>query len=295
MKRTLSLMMLATASVVLAGTVACQAEAPPEKAAPVQVSPPLAAGSYEVQSISYDDADGAYRVFLVNPPPGAKPIFVAVDLPMARLTDDDIKAGKATARLDVDQPGPVVPAVPAEGAAPVAAPVAVEGAAAPAADAAVAAVAAVGPVVAGPVVRLPQDFAVQYTHNVVEERGGQQVVVRQESSTWSPFMGVMTGMMVGNMLFGPRYYYPPPYMAGGMSGVGGAGLSRQAAASSYTQQHGKAPQSARLSSSGYAKAPSSSLKATGSGAGSTRMKSPGTSTGSSKRSFGGGGFGRRRR
>ena len=89
-----------------------------------------------------------------------------------------------------------------------------------------------GPVVAGAVVRLPQDFAVQYTHNVVEERGGQQVVIRQESSTWSPFMGVMTGMMVGNMLFGPRYYYPPPYMAGGMSGVGGAGLSRQAAASS---------------------------------------------------------------
>jgi hypothetical protein len=288
MKRTLSLMMLATASVVLAGTVACQAEAPPEKAAPVQVSPPLAAGSYEVQSISYDDADGAYRVFLVNPPPGAKPIFVAVDLPMARLTDDDIKAGRATARLDVDQPGPVVPA---EGAAPVA----VEGAAAPAADAVVAPAPAGGPVVAGPVVRLPQDFAVQYTHNVVEERGGQQVVVRQESSTWSPYMGVRTGTMVGNMLFGPRYYYPPPYMAGGMSGVGGAGLSRQAAASSYTQQHGKAPQSARLSSSGYAKAPSSSLKATGSGAGSTRMKSPGTSTGSSKRSFGGGGFGRRRR
>jgi len=292
MKRSLSLMMLATTSVVLAGTVACQAEAPPEKAAPVQVSPPLAAGSYEVQSISYDDADGAYRVFLVNPPPGAKPIFVAVDLPMARLTDDDIKAGRATARLDVDQPGPVVPA---EGAAPVAAPVAAEGAAAaPAADA-VAAAPVVGPVVPGPVVRLPQDFAVQYTHNVVEERGGQQVVVRQESSTWSPFMGVMTGMMVGNMLFGPRYYYPPPYMAGGMSGVGGAGASRQAAASSFTQQHGKAPQSARLSSSGYAKAPSSSLKATGSGAGSTRMKSPGTSTGTSKRSFGGGGFGRRRR
>ena len=278
--RHVSRVLLTAVSLVLAGsvvgTVACQGEAPPEKAVPVEVSPPLPAGSYEVQSISYDDADGAYRVFLVNPPPGSRPVYVAVDLPMARLTDEEVKLGKVTARLDVDQPGP---AVPAEGAAAAV----VDAAAVPAA------------VVLGAVVRLPQDFAVQYTHNVVEERGGQQVVIRQESSTWSPFMGVMTGMMVGNMLFGPRYYYPPPYMAGGMSGVGGAGLSRQAAASSYTQQHGKAPQATRLSSSGYAKAPSSSMKATGSGAGSTRLKSTGASTGPAKRSFGGGGFGRRRR
>ena len=288
--RHVSRVLLTAVSLVLAGsvvgTVACQGEAPPEKAVPVEVSPPLPAGSYEVQSISYDDADGAYRVFLVNPPAGVRPVYVAVDLPMARLTDAEVKLGKVTARLDVDQPGPAVPAdgavpaVPADGVVPAEGAVAVD---------------AVGPVVAGAVVRLPQDFAVQYTHNVVEERGGQQVVIRQESSTWSPFMGVMTGMMVGNMLFGPRYYYPPPYMAGGMSGVGGAGLSRQAAASSYTQQHGKAPQATRLSSSGYAKAPSSSMKATGSGAGSTRLKSPGASTGPAKRSFGGGGFGRRRR
>ena len=297
--RHVSRVLLTAVSLVLAGsvvgTVACQAEAPPEKAVPVEVSPPLPAGSYEVQSISYDDADGAYRVFLVNPPPGSRPVYVAVDLPMARLTDEEVKLGKVTARLDVDQPGP---AVPAEGAAAAVVPAAAVPAAvvdAAAVPAAVVDAAVVPAVVPGAVVRLPQDFAVQYTHNVVEERGGQQVVIRQESSTWSPFMGAMTGMMVGNMLFGPRYYYPPPYMAGGMSGVGGAGLSRQAAASSYTQQHGKAPQATRLSSSGYAKAPSSSMKATGSGAGSTRLKSPGASTGPAKRSFGGGGFGRRRR
>ena len=273
MKPSLSLVMVAAASIVVASSLACMPEAPPEKAVPVQVSPSLPTGSYEVQSISYDDADGAYRVFLVNPPAGHKPIYTALELPMARLSDEDLQAGKTSARLDVDQPGP---AVAADGVAPAAAAVAVA-------------------VVAGPVVRLPQNFAVSFTHNVVEERGGQQVVVRQESSTWSPFMGVMTGMMVGNMLFGPRYYYPPPYMAGGMNGIGGAGLTRQAAVSSYTQQHGKAPQSTRLSSSGYAKAPSSSMKASGSGAGSTRMKSAGSSTGPAKRSFGGGGFGRRRR
>ena len=290
MKPSLSLVMVAAASIVVASSLACMPEAPPEKAVPVQVSPSLPTGSYEVQSISYDDADGAYRVFLVNPPAGHKPIYTALELPMARLSDEDLQAGKTSARLDVDQPGP---AVAADGVAPAAA--AVDGPAVAADGVAAAAAAVAVAVVAGPVVRLPQNFAVSFTHNVVEERGGQQVVVRQESSTWSPFMGVMTGMMVGNMLFGPRYYYPPPYMAGGMNGIGGAGLTRQAAVSSYTQQHGKAPQSTRLSSSGYAKAPSSSMKASGSGAGSTRMKSAGSSTGPAKRSFGGGGFGRRRR
>jgi len=142
---------------------------------------------------------------------------------------------------------------------------------------------------------LPPSFAIQYTHNVVEERGGQQVVVRQESSTWSPFMSAMTGVMVGNMLFGPRYYFPPPYMSGAPLAGGVAGATKAQATQSYTSQHGKAPQSTRLASSGYAKAPSSSFKSTGSGAGASKLKQP--SSGAPrppKRSFGGGGFGRRR-
>ena len=92
--------MVAAASIVVASSLACMPEAPPEKAVPVQVSPSLPTGSYEVQSISYDDADGAYRVFLVNPPAGHKPIYTALELPMARLSDEDLQAGKTSARLD---------------------------------------------------------------------------------------------------------------------------------------------------------------------------------------------------
>jgi hypothetical protein len=258
-------------TLILGGTAACLPSAPPpEPAQKVQDSPPLPAGSYEIQSIAYDDADGAYRVFLVNPPPGRPPVYVATSLQMARLTDAEVAAGRKSARLDVDQPAP--PGAATAGSDEVAP------------DA----------IVAGAVARLPQDFAIQYTHNVVEMQGGQPVVVRQESSTWSPFMSAMAGAAVGNMLFGPRYYFPPPYMGGAMTGFGGAGATPAAAAQSYTQQHGKPPQPTKLSQSGYAKAPSSSLKSTGTGAGTSRLK-PSTSppTKAPKRSFGGG-FGRRR-
>lgn len=290
-------------TLVLGGTAACLApsEPPPEPAPKVQETPPLPAGSYEIQSISYDDADGAYRVFLVNPPPGRPPVVVATSLQMARLTDAEVAAGKTSARLDVDQPAPPEAAptgAPADGAAaaPADAPAADAPAAAAPAAAATPGSVVTAPIVGGAVARLPQSFAIQYTHNVVEERNGQPVVIRQESSTWSPFMSAMAGVAIGNMLFGPRYYYPPPYMGGAMTGFGGAGVTPSAAAQSYTQQHGKAPQATKLSQSGYAKAPSSSLKSTGSGAGSSRLKQPGTSTPmkAPKRSFGGGGFGRRR-
>jgi hypothetical protein len=282
-------------ALALGGSAACfsPSEPPPEPAPKVQETPPLPAGSYEIQSISYDDADGAYRVFLVNPPPGRPPVVVATTLQMARLTDAEVAAGKASARLDVDQPAPPeTPPAAAPSAGSTGAPA--DGAPAAAADSAAAAPGP-GPVVAGAVARLPQSFAIQYTHNVVEERNGQPVVIRQESSTWSPFMSAMAGVAVGNMLFGPRYYFPPPYMGGAMTGFGGTGMTPTAAAQSYTQQHGKAPQATKLSQSGYAKAPSSSLKSTGAGAGSSRLKQPGTSTPmkAPRRSFGGG-FGRRR-
>jgi hypothetical protein len=246
---------LFTLSVVtLTGALSgCLASAPPEvpePVAPVQVSPPLAAGTYQVQSIAYDDADGAYRVFLLDPPAGAKPLFVSLDLKMARLTDEEIAAGAKSARLVVDDTGPSA--------------------------------------------HLPPDFAIQYTHQVTEERNGQVVVVGQQTSTWSPFTSAMMGMAVGNMLFGPRYYYPPPYRGGAMTGFGGAGDTRQAAASHYTAQHGKAPQAARLAQSGYSKMPSSSLKSTGQGAGSSKLKTgPTTQRPRPKASFGRG-FGRRR-
>lgn len=143
----------------------------------------------------------------------------------------------------------------------------------------------------GPVAKIPADYQIAFTHNVVEEKGGQPVVVQQHSSMWSPFMMGMTGAMVGQMLFSPRYYYPPPYAGGGvMGGFGGAGTTRALASSDYVSKQGAVPQSTRLSKSGYSKAPSAGLKSTGSGAGSSRLK-PTTSTPKPRptgRGFGGG-------
>lgn len=144
----------------------------------------------------------------------------------------------------------------------------------------------------GPVAKIPADYQIAFTHNVVEEKAGKPVVVQQHSSMWSPFMMGMTGAMVGQMLFAPRHYYPPPYAGGGvMGGVGGAGASRMAATSDYTAKNGAAPQSTRLSKSGYAKSPSAGLKSTGSGAGSSKLR-PNTNSPprpkASGRGFGGG-------
>ncbi len=228
-------------------------EAPLEKVPPVKVSEPLPTGSY-------DDADGAYRLFLVGAP--VRGAFTTTELRLARLSDEEKEAGKG-ARLDVGQ-GAAITAE--EGVEPSADPVAV----------------------------LPADFAIQYTHNAVEEHNGQTVIVRQEHSTWSPFMSMMTGMAVGNMLFGPRYYYPPPYAGGALAGAGAVGATKSQATQAFTSQHGKAPQSTRLSTSGYSKKPSSSFKSTGKGAGATKLKTSGQRPVKPRGGFGGRGFGRRR-
>ena len=250
------------AALSLVPLAACLGPAPePESAqlqpaTPVQESAPLPPGSYGIQSISYDDADGAYRVFLIDPPAARPSAFTTTGLRLARLTDEELAAGQQ-ARLDVDADGPVA--------------------------------------------KLPPEFGIQYTHNVVETAptgpGGepQTVVVRQESSTWSPFYGMVAGMALSNLLFSPMYYYPPPYMRGSpLTGFGGAGPSRLDAQRSFTQRHGTLPQSARLSQSGYAKAPAQGLKSTGKGAGSSRLNKGPQKTPRPRSSFGGGGFGRRR-
>jgi hypothetical protein len=255
-RRSLSLSLALSLSLLggLGASSACSSASEQlEQARPVDESPPLPPGSYGVQSIAYDDADGGWRVFLLNAPPSHKALYSTANLRLARVTEADVAAGKTSARLDVDENGTTA--------------------------------------------WLPADFQVQYTHNVTEERGdGRVVVVRQESTTWSPFVSAMAGAALGNMLFSPMYVYPPPYVGGALSGYGGYGATRTAAQSSFQQAHGKLPQPAKLSQSGYAKKPSSMLKSTGSGAGSSKLSTGKPS--SRPRSgfgFGGGGFGRRRR
>jgi hypothetical protein len=252
MKRSLLLVPVIAA---LAGCFVGPAEEePPPQLEAVRVveSPPLPAGTYQIQSISYDDATDAYDVFLLDPPPGTAPKFTTTQLRMARLDDEAIAAGKKS-ELRVDAEGPAA--------------------------------------------HLTPDFSIAYTHNVLEQRGNDVVVVRQESSAWSPFMSMMAGAAIGNMLFAPRYYYPPPYVGGGMlSGYGGVGTSRVDASRAYQATHGAPPQATRVATTGTTlkRAPTGSLRPSGVGAGSSRLGTP-TRAPARRPSIGFGGGGRRRR
>jgi len=219
-------------------------------------------GRYNVQNVTYEDASGSYEIFLLNPPAGSKPVFIHKSVQMAQIDDAGVKAGTKT-YLEIKGGTPSLYLVP--------------------------------------------DFQIAYTHNVTEERQDpstgqtQTVVVRQESSFWTPFIASMAGAAIGNALFAPRYYVPPMYAPGGMmTGYGGYGLTRDSAYQSYQQRYGSAAPATRLSrsgsfgsTSGRTSTNSNSLRSTGSGAGSSRF---GTSSdqyrrnssgfGSSSRSFG---------
>ncbi|WP_218081009.1 hypothetical protein [Anthocerotibacter panamensis] len=226
----------------------------PRQEARAQAS--LPDGSYDVQSVNYEDAEGAYRIFLLNAPAGSRPVFESNQVQLARLTDEAIKEGKKS-YLEVKGGMPAL--------------------------------------------YLSPDFQIAYTHHVTEERVNpetgqpQTVIVRQESSFWSPFLGSLAGAAVGNVLFAPRYYVPPVYSSGGLLGYGGYGSTPASANRSYQQRYGTLPQPSRLSSSGSIfsrrSTPSDSLRSTGSGAGSSRLgsSSQGSSRFGSGRSLFGGG------
>lgn len=63
---------------------------------PAAASTRLSDGQYPVQQVEYNDADGTYNLFLLNTPTGTPPVYRTQNLQMARLTDEEIKAGKDT-------------------------------------------------------------------------------------------------------------------------------------------------------------------------------------------------------
>ncbi len=236
-------------------------------------------GKYPVQQATYNDANGEYTLFLLNSTP---PAFATTKLQMAQLTDDDIKQGKTT-YLQVEKGQPSLYITP--------------------------------------------EFKIQYVHNVTETRenaNGQKetVVVRQESSFWSPFAGALAGQVIGSMLFRPQYYVPPIYQSGGsISGFGGYGSSYERAVSEYQARYNEPPAAVRNqaifrrtgalrnSETSLNRPANTSSRSTGSGFGSSTLRSSnrsssvrppsGSSFGSGsrssamRRSFGG--FGSRRR
>lgn len=125
------------------------------------------------------------------------------NLQMARLTDDEIKQGKKT-YLKVENGQPVM--------------------------------------------YLTEDFKIEYIHNVTQTQTnpqtGQQetVVVRQESSFWSPFAGALAGQALGSLLFRPQYYVPPVYQPGVvLTGYGGYGRTYDDAVTSYQRRYNQPP------------------------------------------------------
>lgn len=215
----------------------------------------LSNGRYQVQQATYNDADGVYSLMLLNTPPGTSPVFNTTNLQMARLTDEEIAKGEKTyLNIDGNQAA----------------------------------------------MHLTEDFKIEYVHNVTETQTNPQtgqsetVVVRQESSFWTPFAGALAGQALGSLLFRPQYYVPPIYQPGGITGYGGYGSSYNQAVDRYQTKYNSPPpvvknrQTLRTTgrlrntsptqSTTTRKSSPNSNKSTGSGFGSSRLGSSGKST-----------------
>ena len=238
-------------------------------------------GKYPVQQATYDDVSGEYSLMLLNTPPGSPPVLKTDKLQMARIDEEQAAQGEK-AYLQVEDKQPVM--------------------------------------------YLTEDFKIEYVHNVTETKENPQtgqpqtVVVRRESSFWTPFAGAIAGQMVANALFRPQYYVPPVYSGGLLTGYGGYGSSYSQAVNRYQDRYNAPPAAVRnrqtLRATGSVrntannkarKTLNNKTRATGSGVGSSTLRTSGknratqtkrpSSFGSSgvrrpSRSFGGG---RRRR
>jgi hypothetical protein len=240
---------------VACGSASNQSQSPTVSNTSVrQPSNQVSSGRYEVQQATYDDADGTYTLMLLNVPAGTSSLYRSINLQMARLTDEDIAAGKKTSvEINGDQA----------------------------------------------TLYMTEDFKIEYVHNVTEVRENPQtgqretVVIRQESSFWSPFFGAVAGQALGSLLFRPQYYVPPVYTRGGtMTGFGGYGSSYNQAVDQYRTKHNAPPPAVKnrqtLRSTGNLRRyPSSTptkpsrstttTKPSGSGYGSSTLKNSGKS------------------
>lgn len=237
------------------------ADAPQQTQTSPQASPQaspqtnLSDGEYPVQQATYDDSIGEYSVMLLNTRPGESSIYRSTNLPLARLTDEQTKAGQKSF-LKVENGNPAL--------------------------------------------YLSEDFRIEYVHNVTEtqpnpETGQSEVVVvRQESSFWTPFAGALAGQALGSLLFRPTYYFPPVYQPGiPLRGYGGYGNSYGAAINQYQRRYQAPPIEVRnrqaLRTTGQLRTPSVSAPvrgtsrangSTGGGFGSSNLRRANRSTGS---------------
>lgn len=279
-------------------TVACGG---PEATVPQSrnVSSPVAAaptqlpdGQYPVQQATYNDADGEYTLMLLNTTAGMPPTFRTTNLQMARLTEEEIKAGqKSYLKVENGQPALYLTED----------------------------------------FKIEYVHAVTETQTNPQTGQQETVVVRQEGGGfWAPFAGSVAGSIagqaIGNALFRPQHYVPPAYQPGTsvLRGFGGYGSTYNQAAQSYQSRYNTPPVAVRnrqnLRTTGRVRTPSSfgqpavrtaprtntGNRATGSGFGSSTLRPSGRSNpgvrrpsssgfGSSRSSGSRSGFGSRRR
>jgi hypothetical protein len=196
--------------------------APPEQSRPVSnsgaaqapVAPtqkPLPDGKYPLQQATYDDGDGLYTAMILNAPPGFGSLYRQENLPMARLTEEEIKAGeKSYLKVENGQPALYL--------------------------------------TEDFKIEYVHNVVEQQENPATGQR--EQVVVRQEPSFWSPFAGSLAGSLagqaIGSMLFRPQYYVPPQYSPGReMVGYGSYGNSYREANDRYRERYRELPAAER--------------------------------------------------
>lgn len=231
----------------------------PVAAAPTQ----LKDGQYPVQQATYNDVDGEYTLTLLNTPAGTPPTFRTTNLQMARLTDEEIKAGqKSYLKVENGQPAFYLTED----------------------------------------FKIEYVHAVTETQTNPQTGQQETVVVRQEGgSFWAPFAGAaagsIAGQVIGNALFRPQHYVPPVYQPGTsvLRGYGGYGSSYDQAVDRYQSRYNAPPVAVRnrqtLRTTGRIRTPSSfgqpavrtsprintGNRSTGSGFGSSTLRQSGRS------------------
>ena len=222
----------------------------------------LAQGQYPVQQATYDDANGEYSLMLLNTPAGSPPVYRTTDLQMARLTDEEISAGKKS-YLNVNNNQAVLHLTED--------------------------------------FKIEYVHNVTETVNNPQTGQPQTVVVRQQSGFWAPFAGAIAGQAIGSLLFRPQYYMPPVYQPGIMTGYGGYGNTYSQAVNQYQTRYRTPPPEVRnrqvLRTTGRLRSPTSNQpvrpsvrpnannRSTGSGyGGSTLRRSPNLTSPQQRRS-----------
>ncbi|MGB5960413.1 MAG: hypothetical protein WBG73_07125 [Coleofasciculaceae cyanobacterium] len=184
-------------------------------------------GQYGVQQATYDDINGEYTLMLLDTPPGTPSAFSTTDLQMARLTNEEIKAGKKS-YLSINNSKAALHLTED--------------------------------------FKVEYVHNVTQNQTNPQTGQQETVVVRQQSGFWAPFAGAVAGQALGSLLFTPRYYVPPVYQPGVMVGYGGYGNTYSQAVNGYQSRYQAPPPAVRNSqtfrTTGRLSSPSSSSSRT---------------------------------